>query len=174
MYNNNRGIVNKYIIREDKMEQNSYEKIDPNAKKLWIINGIISSIVIMIIACLIYHFAKQYVSYWPLVIGGVLSVFLTFIDPFIEYKQWSYRITEEKVEYNHGIYYKKKSIIPISRIQHLDISQGPIQKIFKLSTVKIYTAGLEHEIEAISMDKAEEIVENLNKLILKVNEDGTV
>ncbi|MFA9398037.1 MAG: PH domain-containing protein [Clostridiaceae bacterium] len=156
------------------MEEEIYQRINPSAKKVWIINGVISSIILFILALVVYHFSKHYVSFWPFVIAGMSSFLFIFIHPFIEYKQWSYKITEERVVYNHGIYYKKKSIIPISRIQHLDISQGPIQKIFKLSSVKIYTAGMAHEIVAISTSKAEEIVDNLNKFVLKVDDDGEI
>ncbi|WP_425447306.1 PH domain-containing protein [Dethiothermospora halolimnae] len=156
------------------MEKNHYEKPHPKARILWIISGAVFSIITMAIAYVIYYFLKSYVGYWPLIITGIFSFFITLIHPFIEYNQWSYCITEEKVEYNHGIYYTKKSIIPISRIQHLDLSQGPLQKLFKFSSVKIYTAGMTHTIEDIPISKAEVIAENLNKLILKVNENEDI
>lgn len=154
------------------MSEKLYKKVNPSAKKLWIVNGVISSIVIMIIAFIVYLFAKKYINYWSLIIGGIISFLDIFVHPFIEYKQWRYCITEDRIEFTHGIYFKTKTIIPISRIQHLDISQGPIQKIFKLSTLEIYTAGASHEIEAIATEEAENIVENLNKIVLRVDGYG--
>lgn len=162
MYNNGGGGF---------MNDKQYKKVEASAKKMWVIDGIIESIVLMIIASLIYHFAKKYVSYWPLVLAAIVSFLSIFVDPFIEYKQWGYCITDEKVEFKHGIYYKKKIIIPISRIQHLTIKQGPLQKKFRLATLEIYTAGSSHSIEAILMSEAECIAERLNKEVLMVSKD---
>lgn len=162
MYNNGGGGV---------MIENGYKKVEDSAKKVWVIDGIIASIILMIIAYLMYHFAEKYVSYWPFLLAVVVSFLSIFVHPFIEYEQWGYCITDEKVEFQHGIYYKKKTIIPISRIQHLNIKQGPIQKIFGLATIEIYTAGNSHSIEAILMSEAEYIVEGLNREVLKVIKD---
>ncbi|PRR82622.1 PH domain-containing protein [Clostridium vincentii] len=148
------------------MTERVYKKVNPSAIKLWIINGIISSLFTMGIAYAIYHFANIYVSYWPLAIGGLLSFLSIFVHPFIEYKQWKYCIAEDRVEFTHGVYYKSKNIIPISKIQHLEIIQGPIQKLFHLSSIEIYTAGASHKIEAILTAEADQIVESLNKSIL--------
>lgn len=148
------------------MAERKYKKVHPSAIKLWVINGIIFSLFTMGITYAIYHFANMYVSYWPLVVGVLLSILSIFVHPFIEYKQWNYCIAEDRVEFTHGIYYKSKNIIPITKIQHLEIVQGPIQKLFHLSSIKIYTAGAIHEIKAILTTEADQIVENLNKNIL--------
>lgn len=148
------------------MTERIYKKVHRSATKLWIINGVIGSIFTMGISYIIYRFTHHYISYWPLAAGGLLSFLSIFVHPFIEYKQWSYCIAEDRVEFTHGIYYKSKTIIPISKIQHLDIKQGPIQKFFHLSSLEIYTAGKSHEIEAILTSEAEQIVESLNKSIL--------
>jgi len=148
------------------MNERVYKKVHPSAVKLWIISGIIASLFTMGIAYGIYHFAYEYIGYWSLGIGGLLSFLSIFVHPFIEYKQWKYCIAEDRVEFTHGIYYKSKNIIPISKIQHLEIKQGPLQKLFHLSSVEIYTAGTSHEIEAILTAEAEQIVESLNKSIL--------
>ena len=34
--------------------------------------------------------------------------------------------------------------VPRSRVQHTDVSQGPIERGFGLGTLVIYTAGTEH------------------------------
>lgn len=148
------------------MTERIYKRIHPAAIKLWIINGIIGSLFTMGLAYGIYYFAHRYVSYWSLGIGGVISFLAIFVHPFIEYKQWRYCIAEDRVEFTHGIYFSSKTIIPISKIQHLEITQGPLQKLFHLSSIEIYTAGQSHKIEAILTAEAEEIVENLNNSIL--------
>ncbi|MCT4617864.1 MAG: PH domain-containing protein [Marinisporobacter sp.] len=55
----------------------------------------------------------------------------TFVFPLIEYKEWKYKIKEDQIELNYGVLIKTKTIIPISRIQYIDIEQGPIYRRFK-------------------------------------------
>lgn len=36
---------------------------------------------------------------------------------------------------------KKITTVPFSRIQHVEIDEGPISRLFKLSTLSVFTAG---------------------------------
>ena len=152
------------------MEQNGFRGIHPSAKKLWRINGMIGSGIIMILSFVVFSFT----NFWALIPGALQSVYLIFIHPELEYKQWLYKITEQYVDYTHGIFFTKRTIIPISRIQHLDIRQGPIQKQFSLSNIIIFTAGQSHEIVAVLSSEAQSIVDSINMLILKEGNDGKV
>jgi membrane protein YdbS with pleckstrin-like domain len=92
-------------------------------------------------------------------------VLYSFFWPFLEYKQWKYTISEDKIELIKGIIFRKKIIIPISRIQNLKIEQGPIQRIYRISSINIITAGGCHEIPAIPDEQAEMTSERLRRII---------
>lgn len=89
----------------------------------------------------------------------------TFIFPAIEYREWKYKIEEEKIELIRGIVIRKKTIIPISRIQNLDIHNGPIYRKFGLAGLNINTAGASHEIPALTMKEAEDLSERLKEVV---------
>ena len=40
-----------------------------------------------------------------------------------------------------GLIWYSSTVIPFNRVQHCEISQGPIERLFKLSELKIFTAG---------------------------------
>ncbi|MCX8131475.1 MAG: PH domain-containing protein [Clostridia bacterium] len=149
------------------MEEN-YTKIHPSAKKLWVINGVIASIIIMSVCYVIGKFT----SYLVLIPGVAISIYITVVHPFFEYRQWAYRISEKHIDFIHGIVFRKRTLIPVSRIQHMDIKQGPLQKKFSLANIAIFTAGQSHEIEAVLYSEAQEIVSSINKRIMKDEEDG--
>lgn len=120
------------------MDNAEFHRIHPSARKVWTINGAIESLFILAIAATAFYFIKH----WLIPAGaGVICLYIIALHPQLEYKQWSYKITDISVCYNHGIYTKHFTIIPISRIQHLEIKQGPVLKHFGLSNVEIYTAG---------------------------------
>lgn len=147
-----------------------FHRIHPTAVKLWRANGIVASVFLMGISIPIFLFT----SFWALIPGILLSVHLIFLKPGLEYRQWLYKITDRFVDYTHGIFFTKRTIIPISRIQHLDIRQGPIQKRLGLANVVIFTAGQSHEIEAVLSSEAQSMVDSINLLILKDDNNGAV
>ena len=75
--------------------------------------------------------------------------------PAIEHRHMSYRVNERGIEIRHGVWWRSVVSVPRSRVQHTDVSQGPIVRGFGLATLKIYTAGTEHvEVSLAGLDHA--------------------
>ena len=43
--------------------------------------------------------------------------------------------------YKQGLWWKKQTALSFSRIQHIDISHGPLERRYKMATIKFFTAG---------------------------------
>ncbi len=43
----------------------------------------------------------------------------------------------------YGIFFHEERTIPINRLQHVDLSRGPIERLFGLATLVVFTAGNE-------------------------------
>jgi membrane protein YdbS with pleckstrin-like domain len=83
------------------------------------------------------------------VIAGVaaLIVLLTWWWqrwPAIEYRHASYRVDADGLEIRRGVYFRAVTTVPRSRVQHTDVSQGPLQRRFGLATLIVHTAGSEN------------------------------
>lgn len=109
---------------------------------------------------------------WGCIIYSVLG-FIFY--PWIEYCQWGYQITEDKVMIRKGIFFLKTSMIPIVRIQHISMSQGPIFRALGLHKIEISVATSNFEIIGIKKETAEKIVESLKeKLYSRLEGEGIV
>ena len=64
--------------------------------------------------------------------------------PAIAYRHTSYRIDGAGIEIRRGVYWRTVTNVPRSRVQHTDVSQGPIERRFGLGTLVVYTAGTAH------------------------------
>ncbi len=53
----------------------------------------------------------------------------------------SYRVTTRGIEFRHGVYWRSVTGVPRSRIQHTDVSQGPIERRYGLAKLHLFTAG---------------------------------
>jgi membrane protein YdbS with pleckstrin-like domain len=75
--------------------------------------------------------------YVPLLILAALFVFVT-VKGF-RYK--GYQLRQHDISYRTGYIFRSTTTVPLVRIQHSEVTQGPLQRLFDLATVKIYTAG---------------------------------
>ncbi len=64
--------------------------------------------------------------------------------PELAYNHASYRIDEDVIEIRRGVVFRRVISVPRTRVQHTDVSQGPIERVHGLGTLVIYTAGTEH------------------------------
>jgi membrane protein YdbS with pleckstrin-like domain len=64
--------------------------------------------------------------------------------PPIDYAHASYTVDPEGLVVRRGVLWRHVISVPRSRVQHTDVSQGPIERRYGLGTIVIYTAGTEH------------------------------
>jgi membrane protein YdbS with pleckstrin-like domain len=64
--------------------------------------------------------------------------------PGIAYRFASYRIDEGGLEIRRGVYWRTITNVPRSRVQHTDVSQGPLERRYGLGTLVVHTAGTMH------------------------------
>jgi membrane protein YdbS with pleckstrin-like domain len=64
--------------------------------------------------------------------------------PAVAYRHTSYSIDERGIEIRRGVFWRTVVNVPRSRVQHTDVSQGPLERRYGLGTLVIYTAGTEH------------------------------
>lgn len=161
-----------------------YEKLNEKAKTSWMLARAITTI--MTAATLgagkwvfTYKLKVDFFVKFDACINGIIIVIIallllnTFLYPAIEHAQWKYAITKDKIEFSEGIYSITTTIIPIVRVQHIKVNQGPVNRIFNLADISIFTAGGSHKIPNIDMKKAEEISEFLkDKIREKVEGHG--
>jgi membrane protein YdbS with pleckstrin-like domain len=77
-------------------------------------------------------------------IGLGLLAWLNHRWPEIDYAHASYRVDAEGLEIRRGVYFRVVINVPRSRIQHTDVSQGPLQRRLDLATLHVHTAGTEN------------------------------
>ncbi len=56
-----------------------------------------------------------------------------------EYKQYALRTHD--IVYRDGFIWRTITAVPFNRIQHVEVQQGPIERLFNLAKLNIYTAG---------------------------------
>lgn len=144
---------------------------DKGLKKVYYIYAII----IMVISCFSWSIPLIFfINWWiSLFINiPIISVFILILIWIpMYYNSISYKVDDEDVEYNRGVWFKNIGIVPYSKITNIDISQGPIARHYGFASLKIQTAG--YSAQSRSEIKLSGIIEyqKLKKIIMdKVRE----
>lgn len=152
------------------------KRISVRALPVWRITGLIIALFVwlLIIGGSIFVYIKG-LSFWLVVVGffvGLLITLLfTFLIPFIRWKRWRYEVRDQEIELQHGVFFMKKTLVPMIRVQHVDTVQGPILRKYDLATITIATAATVHQIPAIDLNEAEELRRAISQLARVAEED---
>lgn len=65
------------------------------------------------------------------------------------YRSWAYRLDEEELHVQHGIWTHIRTVVPFGRVQHIDVAQGPLERRFGVGTLILHTAGTRNSAVAL-------------------------
>jgi membrane protein YdbS with pleckstrin-like domain len=76
---------------------------------------------------------------WALLLAALAAYVWAY--PPARYRHLRYRIDEVGITIRDGVFWRTCSALPRVRIQHTDVSQGPLQRRYGVADLKLYTAG---------------------------------
>jgi hypothetical protein len=99
--------------------------------------------------------------YWLTFLGPVLiAVIVVVVAPDRIYRRLRYGLTERLLQVVRGWLFHTDTVVPFVRVQHLDVTRGPLDKMFGTATLVVHTAGTRNSIVTIpglAPDRAAEI-----------------
>lgn len=111
--------------------------------------------------------------FFQIAIFYLLFLLLTWIIAKYSHYFYRYELEKEALKIEKGIIWKKYISIPYSKIQNVDVSRGIWDRILKLSTLHIQTAGLsypapagqEGKIPGLSIQTAKDLQADLTQRV---------
>ena len=132
--------------------QNDWQQLDPSSVTASrIVNCITSAVVLVgsVIGALAAIFTGLPAP-WPwllpviLVVANLLLLWLAIFWPAIEHRHVKWSVGQVGVQIKKGVFWKHQIAIPWARVQHADVSQGPLARQFSIGNLTIHTAGTKH------------------------------
>jgi uncharacterized protein len=75
-------------------------------------------------------------------IGGVAA-------PLLRWRTWRYEVRDEEIDLLRGAVVVRRTLIPMTRVQHVDTQRSPLSDLFELRSVTAHTAAGSHSIPAL-------------------------
>ncbi|WP_430788654.1 PH domain-containing protein [Virgibacillus flavescens] len=100
-----------------------------------------------------------------LIMGICLFVVVALLVSTLSWYRYTYRLEEEELRIEYGIFIRKKRYISKNRIQSIDLTQSVVHRMFKLVRVNIETAGsgtgAEASLKAVKLSAGEKLRKEL-------------
>jgi membrane protein YdbS with pleckstrin-like domain len=125
---------------------------------IWLIFGAVLSVAV-------YIFDKIDLPYWIyLIVVGLSS--LSLIYSYTSASAKGYVLRDNDLIYKEGLIWKKQTGVSFKRVQHIDITHGPMERKFAIATIKFFTAGgslADLKISGLPKDDAETLRSHILK-----------
>lgn len=111
----------------------------------------------------------------PAAVLAVLGLVCAVVMPIWWFRVHRWEVTDEAVYVRTGYFRQEWRIAPMSRIQTVDTVRGPLEQLFKLSTVIVTTASSKGavRIEGLGHELAAELAERLTHITQATPGDAT-
>jgi membrane protein YdbS with pleckstrin-like domain len=99
--------------------------------------------------------------------AGLLAVAVTFYGVLHgRYRAWGYAEREDDLLVRRGVLIRRMSIVPYGRMQFVDVTAGPVDRMFRLATVQLHTAAAatDARIPGLAVEEAHRLRDRLAAL----------
>jgi membrane protein YdbS with pleckstrin-like domain len=149
---------------------------------LWLAQGVLGTVVYTLAVTAFYVFvpadagwAVSVVRWLGPALVVVYGVVAIGIRPRLRYRVHRWEVTDEAVYTLTGWLSRTWTLVPVSRIQTVDVTRGVVQQLFGLSTVVVLTASSQGTVRMphLETDVAHRVAEDLARRAEQVRDEAT-
>ncbi|HEU0100541.1 MAG TPA: PH domain-containing protein [Allosphingosinicella sp.] len=121
--------------------------LDRGLLRLMRTRGAIAGCVLLAAAAVGEFWADRLVELpFGLLLGAAFAVllYLAVIAPPRRYRAWAYGMDSEELHVRRGVWTRVHTLVPLDHVQHIDVSQGPLERAFGICSLVLHTAGTLH------------------------------
>lgn len=82
----------------------------------------------------------------PSILVPLLALISLSVAPQRIYSHLGYRLTDRLLQVVRGWMFHTDTIVPFVRVQHIDVTRGPVEKLFGTATLVVHTAGTHNSV----------------------------
>lgn len=143
------------------------EKSEPAVVAYWRLSGVVSALVLfgMIASQGMFFLWSDSPTVGLAIMGvagvlGALRITWIMVTTRLRYRRLGFTVDAANLMIRHGVLVHREKTIPIARLQHLDVDRGPLERLFGLASLSIFTSGgraATFRIPGLTPSRAEEM-----------------
>jgi len=115
-------------------------QLDPGYTTVMRIEGLLITVP-FIIAAGALSIANVLPAWAPGIPVLLLAIILVIVLPIKRYRSRGYHMAGDRLRVVKGVLFHADTVVPFSRVQHLDVEQGPLERAFGIARLILHTAG---------------------------------
>jgi membrane protein YdbS with pleckstrin-like domain len=152
--------------------------VSPNAVRYWALGALIGALVLWVVLVVAYVVVPEGIKTWlgPVAIALlVLRLVHLVAMPTVRYRVHRWEVTPTAIYTRAGWLTREQRIAPLSRVQTVDSQQGPVMRMFRLSSITVTTASAAGPITIACLDQevARQVVAELTEITGRSEGDAT-
>jgi uncharacterized protein len=103
--------------------------------------GYLAAVAVLAAAAATVWFAVHWPQVWTVLVTVNLIIMLRLAFVPRSLRSWGYAERADDLLVRHGLLYRRLSIVPYGRMQFVDVTAGPLERLLGLATVQLHTAA---------------------------------
>lgn len=170
--------MNEVVSNTDYSEvvvANTIHSLAPSIQSVWTIK-LAGLTALLFLPALFYDLTHLFdpAAFLPFgILSGtvlLLGVLLCLAWPRLRYRAWGFALRPEELYTERGVITHVRTVVPLRRIQHVDVSQDLIEREFALGRLVVHTAGSRSSdviVPGLPLSEAERIRDEVKRFILE-------
>jgi membrane protein YdbS with pleckstrin-like domain len=122
---------------------------------MWLCEALLRAAIVTAIAVGIAAGVDALMPWLPLAIAAAGLVY-ALVVPRTSYLRWRWELHEEELDLLHGVWSVTRTIVPITRIQHVSVQRTGWTDVFGLVRLHVHTAAGKTTIPALERAQADD------------------
>ncbi len=125
------------------MDTEPLTKLDPAYTTVMRIEGALT-VLPFLIAATVLGVVGAFPSPWtwaPMIVPVLIALVFVILVPLKRYMARGYHMSDDRLRVVKGVMFHADTVVPFSRVQHLDVEQGPLERTFGIARLILHTAG---------------------------------
>jgi uncharacterized protein len=156
-----------------------FQRLDPRVKALWRVGNAIGFGILALLFGLggFLTYTNQ-VAVLPQILWGIAALwvvwglFLTMRYPDLAFAKCGWALEENVLWMRSGVWWQVTQLLPLSRLQHIDLKRGPLERKMGLATLTLHTAGTHAATLTLSGMAVEDAERLRDTLVTAGGDDG--
>jgi hypothetical protein len=146
-------------------------RLAPAARALWTIEAVFwggpVTVVAFVIGAELRHHdgVANFVGTVLPWLALVIALVAILVVPTLRWRRWRWRVDADELDLRHGALTEIRTIVPVARIQHVDVRRSAFAQIVGVAAVVVHTAAGKTEIPALDDGEAALVRDKLAGLI---------
>lgn len=124
-------------------EELNYQALEPSYKKVMLISNTIFWAVILTGLTVFFTTIEDIPSFVYFLVPSILTlvISMSYLSIVFGFKNKVFAVRLQDLNYKKGWLWKSRMVVPFKRIQHSEVTQGPVDRFFNLAKLRVFTAG---------------------------------